>query len=75
MFQKAPEMIWALILGGIILGIPIAVAGYYIAYTAVVRYQRDIKRKIAARKEMRARKRRERRLRHKEAITDQEPLH
>ena len=74
LIQKAPEVIWALILGGIILGIPVAVAGYYIAYTAVLRYQRDIKRKIAVRKEMRARKRIEK-IRHKKVLTDQEPLH
>ena len=72
--QKAPEVIWALVLGGIILGIPVAVAGYYITNSAVVRYQRDIKRKIALRKEMRARKRREREIRHKKVLKDQETL-
>ena len=59
LIHKAPEFIWALILGGIILGIPVAVAGYYIAYSAVVRYQRDFKRRIERHKERLERKRRE----------------
>ncbi|MBW1799103.1 MAG: DUF2062 domain-containing protein [Deltaproteobacteria bacterium] len=72
--QKAPEVIWALVLGGIILGIPVAVAGYYITNSAVLRYQRDIKRKIERRKEMRARKRREKKYDKKNVLTDQETL-
>ena len=49
--QKAPGIFWALIIGGIILGLPLAVAGYYFSYAAVTRYQEEVKRKIAKRKE------------------------
>jgi len=49
--QKAPEFIWALIIGGIIIGLPLAIAGYYFSFAAVKRYQEDVKRKIAKQKE------------------------
>jgi uncharacterized protein (DUF2062 family) len=49
--HKAPEIFWALIIGGVVVGLPIAVAGYYLSYSAIMRYQEDIKRKIAKQKE------------------------
>ena len=49
--QKAPEFFWALIVGGIIVGLPLAVVGYYISFSAVTRYQEDVKRKLARQKE------------------------
>ena len=49
--HKAPEIFWALIIGGVIVGLPLAVAGYYISYSAITRYQEDVKRKIAKQKE------------------------
>jgi len=33
-----PEMIWAMVIGGVILGLPLAVAGYYLAFFVVDRY-------------------------------------
>ena len=62
---KAPEIFWALTIGGIVLGLPIAVAGYYFSYSVVQKYQDDIKeklakskKKLAQKKEMRIRKKR-----------------
>ena len=48
---KAPDVFFSLIIGGIILGIPVAIIGYYFSYYAVLEYQTDIKRKIAEKKE------------------------
>jgi len=44
--QKAPEIIWALLLGGLIIGIPLAVAGYYLSLAAVKQYQARLKQKL-----------------------------
>ena len=48
---KAPDVFFSLVIGGIILGIPIAIIGYYFSYYAVLEYQTDIKKKIAEKKE------------------------
>lgn len=48
--KKAPEILAAMTLGGIIIGIPLAIVGYYLAYTAVVQYQQRLKDKIAVQK-------------------------
>jgi uncharacterized protein (DUF2062 family) len=48
---KAPEIFWALIIGGVVVGLPVAVAGYYLSFSAIRRYQEDIKIKIAKQKE------------------------
>ena len=44
MLHNAPEIFWALLLGGVILGLPLAVAGYYFCYSAITRYQELSKR-------------------------------
>ena len=54
LFQKSPEILGMLILGGIIVGIPLALAGYFFAFTAVKKYQDGIKIKLAERREKRA---------------------
>ena len=61
MLHKAPEVFWALILGGAILGLPLAVAGYYFSYSAITRYQERIKKTIARQRERLAIKRKMRR--------------
>ena len=48
--QKTPGIFWALIIGGVIIGLPLAIAGYYFSYAVVTRYQEDVKRKIAKQK-------------------------
>jgi uncharacterized protein len=55
LFQKSPEILGMLILGGIVVGIPLAVAGYFFAYTAVKKSQDGIKQKLAERRERRVR--------------------
>ena len=49
--KKAPEIFVALIVGGIVLGFPIAVLGYYLSYTAIQKYREGIKRKLLKQKE------------------------
>ena len=48
--MKAPEVLWAMTLGGIVLGLPLAVLGYYISYSLVARYQERIREKLARRR-------------------------
>ena len=50
MLQKAPQAIGAMTVGGVILGIPIAIISYYLAYVAVEKYQKDVKEKLARQK-------------------------
>ena len=52
MLKQAPEILWIMTVGGIILGIPIAVAGYYFALSAVIKYREGIRETIAKEKEM-----------------------
>ena len=51
---KTPELFIALTIGGVIIGLPLAIAGYYFAYSAVDRYQDEIKLKLAKRKKRKA---------------------
>lgn len=53
---NTPEIFWAMSVGGIILGIPLAVMGYYFAYTVVSRYQEKRKKKLAKSKKKLLRK-------------------
>jgi len=56
MMLKAPEIFWALIIGGIVLGLPLALAGYYFSYSVVQKYQDDIKQKLLKSREKWAQK-------------------
>ena len=47
MLQKAPQAFGAMTVGGALLGIPLAIVGYYLAYVAVEKYQTDVKKKLA----------------------------
>lgn len=51
---KAPDIFWKMLLGGFILGLPLALLGYYISFDILVRYQEEIKRKLAKSKKKRA---------------------
>lgn len=66
LLSKTPEIIWALIVGGLITGLPLAVFGYYFCHSAVRKYQEDFKMKLARQKEKLAKKRDERRTKKKE---------
>ena len=52
--KQAPEIIGVLTVGGILLGLPVAAAGYFISVKAIMRYREEIKRKLALEKEKRA---------------------
>ena len=51
MMEKTPEILWALLIGGLIIGLPVAIAGYFAAYSAVEQYQTKLKAKLARQKE------------------------
>ncbi|UCD77406.1 MAG: DUF2062 domain-containing protein [Desulfobacterales bacterium] len=50
MLQKAPRAFGAMTVGGAIIGLPLAVASYYLSYAAVEKYQKDVKEKLARQK-------------------------
>jgi uncharacterized protein (DUF2062 family) len=58
---KAPEIFLAMTVGGIIAGLPLAVAGYWLSYTAITRYRTKIQERIAAGKEKIVQRRRSKR--------------
>jgi len=43
MLANAPAIFWILTVGGIVAGIPLAMAAYYFTYSAVLRYRRYLK--------------------------------
>jgi uncharacterized protein (DUF2062 family) len=53
---NTPEIFWAMTIGGIVVGIPLAVAGYYTAFFLVDRYRQKIKRKLEASRKKRSEK-------------------
>ena len=55
-----PEIIWAMVIGGVILGLPLAVAGYYLTFFVVSRYQKKIRIKRKKSKKLRSRKKKPR---------------
>jgi uncharacterized protein (DUF2062 family) len=61
LFGQAPEFFWILTVGGVILGLPLAAAGYYLAHSAIVKYREELGRKLAMERRRRAMKRRARR--------------
>jgi uncharacterized protein (DUF2062 family) len=54
---QTPEIVWAMTVGGVVVGLPLAVIGYYVAFSITRRYQEEIKAKIARSKEKLAQKR------------------
>ena len=50
MLQKAPQTFGAMTVGGALLGIPLAIFSYYLSYTAVDKYQKGLKEKLARQK-------------------------
>lgn len=49
--SEGPEILWSLVIGGIVIGLPLAVASYYFCYSAVRKYQNELKAKLAKQKE------------------------
>ena len=66
--EKAPEIFGAMTLGGVVLGLPLSVISYFVAFFAVQKYQTDIKARIVEKKDQlveKTRKRRENKARKK----------
>jgi len=57
LLQKTPEILLALFIGGILLGLPAAAASYFLSYEALRRYQSRIREKLAQEREKLARRR------------------
>jgi len=57
MILKAPEIVWAMIVGGVVLGLPLAIAGYYVIFLVLSRYQENIRLKIEKSKQKLAQRR------------------
>jgi uncharacterized protein len=51
LFEKTPEVFVVLTIGGIVLGLPFAVAGYYLSFYGVQRYREQVKEKVAKQRE------------------------
>ena len=51
MIEQAPSIFLALTIGGLVAGVPVAVAGYFVCYAAVDRYQKALKEKLAQQKD------------------------
>jgi len=66
LLSKTPEIIWAMFIGGAVLGLPLAILSYYFSYSAVRKYQDDIKSKIAEKREKMIIKREEKKKRKRE---------
>jgi uncharacterized protein (DUF2062 family) len=47
---KAPEVLMVMVVGGVVLGLPLAVAGYYLSYAAIIKYRKSLKYKLALKK-------------------------
>lgn len=71
---NTPEIIWAMVIGGAILGLPLAIAGYYVALFVVVRYQQKKRIKRAKSKKLRAQKRAARKPKQSVRLTVKEVL-
>lgn len=52
MLLKAPMIVLALVIGGVVIGIPVAIAGYYISFSAVNNYRKRIKEKLLHQKKL-----------------------
>ena len=44
--RSAPEIIWVFIIGGVVIGIPLAIAGYFCAYFAIFEYRKNLRPKL-----------------------------
>jgi H+/gluconate symporter-like permease len=71
---QTPDIFWKMVLGGFIIGLPVAIISYYFSYKVLYKYQADIRRKILESKKKRARKkeiRKRRRIKKKRQSSEQ----
>ncbi|MFH1981272.1 MAG: DUF2062 domain-containing protein [Pseudomonadota bacterium] len=64
-FKQTPRIFWAMTLGGVVIGVPVAIAGYVMVHSAVDKYQRDIRQKLTEKKQQMAARRQDRKSRKK----------
>ncbi len=50
LIRSAPEIIGVLIIGGVVTGIPLAIAGYFCAYFAIFEYRKNLRPKLTIEK-------------------------
>ena len=63
MLYKAPHILLALTFGGVIVGLPVAVGGYFFTFNTVCRYRNQIREKLAQQKAKRLERRENKRRR------------
>jgi len=51
MVKNAPAIFWILTVGGIVLGVPVALLGYYMALSTILKYREGIRKKLIKEKE------------------------
>jgi hypothetical protein len=51
LLRKSPSIITSLMVGGVVVGLPLAVVGYFLSYQAVEGYQKKLKEKLRLQKE------------------------
>ena len=71
MLEEAPQLLLEMTLGTVLIGLPLAILGYFLSYAALIRYRETIKEKMAIRRQKLALRRerlRERSLRLKDNI-------
>ena len=71
MLEEAPRLLLEMTLGTVLIGLPLAILGYFLSYAALIRYRETIKEKLAMRKQklaLRKERLRERSSRLKERI-------
>ncbi len=59
LIKNSPVIFLAMFAGGAILGIPVAVAGYFFSKAAIIKYRKDLKARLARQKDKLARKKEE----------------
>lgn len=57
---KTPTILWTLTIGGIVVGIPLAILAYHVTFGLVKRYQDEVRDKLKARKARRKRRKKKR---------------
>jgi len=46
LIERTPHVLWAMVLGGLILGVPVAMVGYHMSYQAILQYRKRLKDRV-----------------------------
>ncbi|MEW5733313.1 MAG: DUF2062 domain-containing protein [Thermodesulfobacteriota bacterium] len=55
LFEKAPDILAALVIGGVVLGLPLSIAAYRLSLSAILKYREKVKIRLAKEREALAR--------------------